>query len=156
MRKPWNLPSYPIYSLYTEDREWKWNMNIMTYVVPVSMHPKHYILAIYHDTQTLENWSHTHRGILQILAPEHASLVWVLGKKSGMSYDKIAYLSKKWALSDDGLLAGIAWYLELEEIEELGDGGGDHALYLCRVKSSKGYHARVLTTGELVEKGVIL
>ena len=70
-------------------------MNIMTYVTPVSMKPKHYILAIYYGTQTLENWSYTHRGILQILAPEHASLVGVLGKKSGISYDKMAYLSKK-------------------------------------------------------------
>lgn len=67
----------------------------MTYVIPVSMHPKHYILAIYHDTQTLENWSHTQRGILQILSPDQYSLVRILGKKSGKSYDKRAYLDKK-------------------------------------------------------------
>jgi hypothetical protein len=92
MRKPWNLPSYPVYSLITESAEEKYsqtemfsrfprNMNIMTYVVPVSMNPKHYIIALYHGTQSLSNWQSTHRGILQILAPTHSSLVRVLGKK---------------------------------------------------------------------------
>lgn len=70
-------------------------MNIMTYVIPVSMKPKHYIIAIYDDTRSLENWQSTHRGILQILAPSHAPLVRVLGKKSGKVYDKMAYLTKK-------------------------------------------------------------
>ena len=50
-------------------------MNVMTYITPVSMKPKHYILAIYSGTQTLENWKSTHRGMLQILAPEHSSLI---------------------------------------------------------------------------------
>jgi flavin reductase (DIM6/NTAB) family NADH-FMN oxidoreductase RutF len=71
------------------------NMNIMTYVIPVSISPKHYIIALYHDTQSLSNWQSSHRGILQILAPDHSSLVRVLGKKSGKSYDKMKYLSKK-------------------------------------------------------------
>jgi flavin reductase (DIM6/NTAB) family NADH-FMN oxidoreductase RutF len=106
MRKPWNLPSYPVYSLITESAEEKnpqmeilkespRNMNIMTYVIPVSMSPKHYIIALYRDTQSLANWQVSHRGILQILSGEHASLVRVLGKKSGKSYDKMAYLRKK-------------------------------------------------------------
>ncbi len=106
MRKPWNLPSYPVYSLITESiqeknpqmeilQESPRNMNIMTYVIPVSMSPKHYIIALYHDTQSFSNWQSSHRGILQILAPEHASLVRVMGKKSGKTYDKIKYLSKK-------------------------------------------------------------
>ncbi len=93
MRKPWNLPSYPTYSLLTENTSEKnsqigmfsensKNMNVMTYVIPVSMNPKHYIIALYHDTQSLENWQSTHRGILQILSPDHSSLVRVLGKKS--------------------------------------------------------------------------
>ena len=67
----------------------------MTYVIPVSMTPKHYIIALYHGTRSLENWQTSHRGILQILAPDHSSLVRVLGKKSGKSYDKMAYLRKK-------------------------------------------------------------
>lgn len=127
MRKPWNLPSYPVYSLITESiqeknpqmeilQESPRNMNIMTYVIPVSMSPKHYIIALYHDTQSFSNWQSSHRGILQILAPEHASLVRVMGKKSGKTYDKIKYLSKKWLLWDDGMIGGIAWYIELEEI----------------------------------------
>lgn len=57
-------------------------MNIITYITPVSMNPKHYIIALYHNTQSLANWQVTHRGILQILAPDHSSLVRVLGKKS--------------------------------------------------------------------------
>ncbi len=167
MRKPWNLPSYPVYSLLTEDTltsnsqieifdEPRYNMNIMTYVIPVSMQPKHYIIALYRDTQSLANWQVTHRGILQILAPGHSSLVRVLGKKSGKSYDKMAYLKKKWLLTLENHLSWIAGYIELEEIERLPDGGWDHELYLCRVISSKTYHEDVLTTGVLVEEGVIL
>ncbi len=156
MRKPWNLPSYPVYSLLTENRLWQKNMNIMTYVTPVSMSPKHYILAIYHGTQTLENWSYTHRGILQILSPIHTSLVRVLGKKSGKFYDKMKYLSRKWVFNEDWILSGIAWNIELEEIERLPDRWGDHTLYLCRVKWTKSYHEEVLTTADLVEEGVIL
>jgi flavin reductase (DIM6/NTAB) family NADH-FMN oxidoreductase RutF len=167
MRKPWNLPSYPVYSLITEKwdeinpqmeilKESPRNMNIMTYIVPVSMNPKHYIIALYHNTESLSNWQSSHRGILQILAPAHSSLVRVLGKKSGKSYDKMAYLAKKWLLSDDGMIEGIAWYIELKEIEKLPDGGWDHELYLCRVISSRSYSEEVLTTGILVEKGVIL
>jgi flavin reductase (DIM6/NTAB) family NADH-FMN oxidoreductase RutF len=169
MRKPWNLPSYPVYSLLTENRDEKnpqmeiWslsrfpmNMNVMTYVIPVSMQPKHYIIALYHGTRSLENWQSSHSGILQILAPDHSSLVRVLGKKSGKSYDKMGYLEKKWLLMIDHHLKGSAWYIELEEIEKLSGGGGDHELYLCRVKSAKGYHEDVLTTEILVEEGVIL
>jgi hypothetical protein len=80
----------------------------------------------------------------------------VLGKKSWKSYDKMAYLSKKWLLSDDGMIRGIAWYIELEEIEHLPSHGWDHELYLCRVMSSRSYSEEVLTTGILVEDGVIL
>ena len=156
MRKPWNLPSYPVYSLMTQSNQWGKNMNIMTYVTPVSMQPKHYIIAVYRDTQSLTNWQADHSGILQILAPEHVSLVRVLGKKSGKSYDKMQYLSKKWVLSDDGPLSGIAWYHQLEEVSSLPDWGGDHVLYLCRVISSRSYSEDVLMTGKLVEEGVIL
>lgn len=84
------------------------NMNIMTYVIPVSMSPKHYIIALYRDTQSLSNWQVSHRGILQILAPTHSSLVRVLGKKSGKFYDKMRYLAKKRLLSEDGMIEGIA------------------------------------------------
>jgi flavin reductase (DIM6/NTAB) family NADH-FMN oxidoreductase RutF len=77
-------------------------------VIPVSMNPKHYIIALYHDTQSLENWQSSHRGVLQILSPTHSSLVRVLGKKSGKTYDKMVYLSKKRLLSESGMLDGIA------------------------------------------------
>ncbi len=167
MRKPWNLPSYPVYSLITEDIQQKSlqiealkqsqkNMNVMTYVIPVSMQPKHYIIALYHGTESLENWQSSHGGILQILSPEHSSLVRVLGKKSWKNYDKMAYLAKKWLLTAEGHISWIAWYIELEEIEKLSSHGWDHELYLCRVVSSKSYHEDVLTTGILVEEGVIL
>jgi flavin reductase (DIM6/NTAB) family NADH-FMN oxidoreductase RutF len=203
MRKPWNLPSYPVYSLITEKwddknqtvekgnfqkqevqgsediSQWVYwvvnkqeksetddeirsfsrfprNMNVMTYVVPVSMSPKHYIIALYHDTESLSNWQSSHRGILQILAPTHSPLVRVLGKKSWKTYDKMTYLAKKWLLSGDSMIVGIAWYIELEEVEKLWDGGWDHDLYLCRVVSSRSYHEDVLTTEILVEEGVIL
>lgn len=95
MRKPWNLPSYPIYSLLTRDAGGKTNYNIMSYVIPVSMHPKYYVIALYSGTQSLKNWQKLSHGILQLLSPSHAALVRILGKKSGKDYNKTAYLTKK-------------------------------------------------------------
>jgi flavin reductase (DIM6/NTAB) family NADH-FMN oxidoreductase RutF len=95
MRKPWNLPSYPIYSLLTRDAMGNTNYNIMSYVIPVSLHPKHYVMALYSGTRSLKNWQEQPRGILQFLAPSHAPLVRILGKKSGKTYKKTVYLAKK-------------------------------------------------------------
>jgi flavin reductase (DIM6/NTAB) family NADH-FMN oxidoreductase RutF len=131
-------------------------MNIMTYVVPVSMHPKHYILAIYRDTHTLANWLYAGSGILQILAPVHAPLVRTLGKKSGSTYDKMTYLSRKNLLTTENMLVDIAGYIHLEQIQILPDSGGDHILVLCRVCASRSYSTDVLSTHTLVEQGCIL
>ncbi len=156
MRKPWNLPSYPIYSLLTRDATGKTNYNIMSYVIPVSLHPKHYVIALYSGTQSLKNWQEQPRGILQFLAPSHAPLVRILGKKSGKTYNKTAYLAKKWLLTPDDTINGIAGWVELEAIEKLHDVGGDHELYLCRVNTSKSYHDKLLTTDILIQQKIIL
>ena len=155
-RKPWNLASYPVYSLLTYSREWIPNMNIMTYVIPVSMQPKHYIIALYRDTLSLNNWSYTHRGILQILSPLQTSLVRILGKKSGKSYDKYIYLKKRDLLDHDTNLKDIAGYIELEEISTIDSHRGDHELFLCKVKSSRTYNPHVLMTESLIAWKIIL
>ena len=167
MRKPWNLPSYPVYSLITENSpsknpqigiflESSQNMNVMTYIIPVSLSPKHYIIALYHDTRSLENWQSTHKGVLQILGEQHSLLTRVLWKKSWKNYNKIGYLQKKWILWLNGMIEGIAWYIELTEIEKLSSHGWDHDLYLCWIVSSKSFHQKVLMTDRLIQDNIIL
>jgi hypothetical protein len=56
MKKARNLPAYPVYSLLTKDIKGAINMNIMTYIVPVSMKPKKYMIALYEGTKSLDNW----------------------------------------------------------------------------------------------------
>ena len=86
MKRPWNLANIPVYSLATYDGQ-KVNMNICTYVSAVSMKPKRYIVAVYHQTKSLENILKSKTAVLQVLSKEHISLVNVLGKKSGLQYE---------------------------------------------------------------------
>jgi len=94
MQRPWNIIDVPVYSLATYDNGIV-NMNICTYVTGVSMKPKRYAIAIYEKTQTLKNLSANDNAVLQLLHHQQIKLVKVLGKKSGMDFDKQAYLSKK-------------------------------------------------------------
>jgi flavin reductase (DIM6/NTAB) family NADH-FMN oxidoreductase RutF len=156
MKKARNLPSYPVYSLLTKDETWKQNMNIMNYAIPVSMHPKRYILALYKNTKSLENWILNRKWILQILSKEHDSYVSVLGKKSWLSYDKMNYLSKKSMLDAHWYIKWICWYMELSTILHIDSQGWDHELFLCEVLKSKSIHDNVLNTQDLIDKKIIL
>lgn len=82
MKRPLNLSNIPVYSLATYDGE-KVNMNICTYVSAVSMKPKRYMVALYHQTQSLQNIINSKRAVLQVLGKHHLPLVKILGKKSG-------------------------------------------------------------------------
>ena len=52
--KPWNRVDGPIYSLATT-AEGKGNLNICSYVTPIAMKPKRFIIGVYKDTKTLAN-----------------------------------------------------------------------------------------------------
>lgn len=83
----------PVYSLVTYDGE-KVNMNICTYVTPVSMTPKQYVVGVYHKTRSLQNLLDNKQVVLQLLHRSQVKLVNTLGKKSGITYDKDHYLRR--------------------------------------------------------------
>lgn len=155
MKRPWNLPNIPVYSLATYDGQ-KVNMNICTYVSGVSMKPKRYMVAVYHETLSLHNILHSQTAILQVLGKQHVSLVNVLGKKSGLRYDKESYLNKKKCLelwNDKKVLTDCAGLMELEKIWS--KDAGDHTMFLFDVKRFQTNHEDVLMLNDLREKGLV-
>ena len=158
MRKPWNIVDVPVYSIATYQGE-RVNMNISTYVMPSSMKPKQYTVAVYHNTRTLENIRSGSDVVLQILNSVNIGLVRSLGKKSGFSFDKDAYLRKHELLTKwNGLevINNACAYLSLRLIRDV-DTNGDHVLCVFEVLRSKTNDENsVLTFQKLVERRVIL
>lgn len=156
MKRPWNMVDLPVYSLCTSDGD-RINMNICTYVSAVSMKPKRYAIAVYEGTRSLENISKSGHAVLQLLKADQYSLVRTLGQKSGMSYDKEAYLRKKNILEtweSHTVLKGVAALLELKVIQKMD--AGDHVLFLCDVMQYKASATgKVLTVRELGKRKII-
>ena len=155
MTRPWNLPNVPVYSLvtYTGGRI---NMNICTYVSAVSMKPKYYMVGVYQGTQTLANISNGNTAVLQLLAKDHLTLVNTLGKKTGRSFDKHAYLQKKKALHEwngKTVLKNCAALLELETISSTS--AGDHMLFIFAVKRFTTNHSSILMLDDLRKKKLV-
>jgi flavin reductase (DIM6/NTAB) family NADH-FMN oxidoreductase RutF len=155
MKRPWNLPNIPVYSLATYDGR-KVNMNICTYVSAVSLKPKRYMVAVYHETQSLQNILLSQTAILQVLGKQHVSLVNVLGKKNGLRYDKESYLNKKKCLelwNNRKVLTACAGLMELKKIWS--KDAGDHTMFLFDVKRFQTNHQNVLMLDDLREKGLV-
>jgi flavin reductase (DIM6/NTAB) family NADH-FMN oxidoreductase RutF len=156
MRKPWNLPDLPVHSLLTFGAENIINMNICTYVTAVSMAPKQYAIAVYEGTKTLQNLETNNLAVLQYLHPDQIKLVRHLGQKSGMSFDKNAWLRKGDRLTTwrgYEVLAGASAWVELHQIDRIS--AGDHELFMFDVIASKTLREEVLTTTMLREGGFI-
>ena len=131
-------------------------MNICTYVSAVSMQPKRYMVAVYHETQSFHNIIHSQTAILQVLGKQHVSLVNVLGKKSGLRYDKESYLNKKKCLvmwNDKKVLTDCAGLMEIEKIWS--KDAGDHTMFLFDVKRFQTNHESVLMLDNLRKKGLV-
>lgn len=133
MKKPWNLPDLPVYSLATYGED-GFNMNICTYVSAVSMKPKRFMVAVYEGTKSLENMLATDFAVLQLLHASQSNLVRPLGKKSALNYDKQNHLHKKNALAEWGnytvLKDAAAWML-LSKLDSIP--AGDHRMFLFDV-----------------------
>jgi flavin reductase (DIM6/NTAB) family NADH-FMN oxidoreductase RutF len=155
MKRPWNIPQLPVYSLATTGEKGL-NMNICTYVSAVSMQPKLYAIAVYHHTQTWENLQHTPSAVLQLLSADQFRLVAHLGKKSGKQIDKHHWLHQKNRLTRwkkylvlPNCSALVA--LHTQEVIET----GDHSLYIFEVQQYYSSQLPYLTTGLLSEKKLI-
>ena len=154
--KPWNRVDGPIYSLSTATHG-KGNLNICSYVTPISMKPKKYIVGVYKGTKTLENLESNPFGILNFMTVKMACLVNLLGKKSGYKIDKIKRLGDRVHLTEDGLYAlrGSLATVRLKFTTRLD--GGDHWAWLAEVVSHENHNAdKPLTLEYLKRKKIIL
>ena len=153
MRKLWNRPSLPVWSLVTKDATGRANMNICTYVTSVSMEPKLMLVAVYAGTKTLENITLHKHGLLQLLTEELAPAVRVCGQMSGHSIDKTARLKKRYELHEHASLpyfAQAAGYMELL-FTSITKTAGDHVLALAEVKHAKNLTDRPLLTTDYLK-----
>lgn len=153
MRKPWNRPDLPVYSIASKGI--KDNMNICTYAIAVSMQPKRYAIAIYKGTLTLENVQTYPHLVLQLLCKDQYRLTVALGKKTGKKTDKISGLKRKISLYREFLcLNEAAAWIHCSVIEWID--AGDHMLAICDVNTFKNQrNDELLTTGYLREKKLI-
>lgn len=155
MRRPWNLIDPPVYSLATYC-DGQVNMNICTYVTAISMEPKIYAIAVYKNTKTLENMYNSEQAVLQFLHPEQFKLVKNLGQRSGLNFNKQAYLKKNNLLeswNDYEVLKNTSARILLQKIEFKET--GDHILFTFKAEKYKSYHPEVLTSETLRIKKII-
>lgn len=144
-KKPWNIPDIPIYSIVTQ-REGKVNMNICTYVTPVSMKPKRYIVAVYYPTLTYQNMTQSRQFVLQLLSESQANIVRYLGQKSGLDFDKNQWLQRQKSRAAEHPYFMANWmdfqvlmHAKAHLLMNILDSweGGDHQLFLCEVVKYK-------------------
>jgi len=155
MRRPWNIPNSPVYSLATIGAG-AGNMNICTYVIPISMQPKLYAIAIYNETKSLENMLQTETAVLQLLQDSQFSLVNHLGKKSGFQYDKAGFLQKKDLLMDwNGfpVLRDVSALVLLKKLSH--QQTGDHVLFTFEAIRFQSFNENFLSVELLREKKII-
>ncbi len=75
MKRPWNIPNLPVYSVATYDKNGEVNMNIATYVTAVSMQPKKIAVALYLGTKSFDNMLLDEEIVLQLLHRSQYNLV---------------------------------------------------------------------------------
>jgi len=160
-KKPWNRLNLPVYSISSHDGNGNHNMHIITYASQISMQPKQFVCGIYYGTKTLENIEQHNRFVLQILSKEQYSLVNMLGKKSGKTTNKMAYLLKRGLTEIWNGYFILKDALAVIEMEALPlpvpeNNVPDHAVYLCNVLAYKNINkGEALTIDVLRQKGIV-
>ena len=154
--KPWNRVDGPVYSLSTTHAG-RGNLNICSYVTPISMKPKRFIIGVYKDTKTLENLEANPVGLLNYLSKDHANLVKLLGKKTGHKFDKVKALGDRLEHDGEGLykIVGALAVIRLTFLDRLNC--GDHWAWLADVESHENIcDGTFLTLDELKRRKIIL
>ena len=143
-------------------------MNICTYVSAVSLEPKRYMVAVYHNTQTIENIQNKNEFVLQLLAESQYRLVRNFGQKSGKIFDKQGFLNRKnqnkiaekenpYAIdfwNNFEVLSNAVSLILLKPIQIIP--AGDHDMYLCDVVSFENLNdSPILTLDVLRQKKLI-
>ena len=156
-KKPWNRTDQPVYSISSKIGD-QYNMHIATYVTPISMQPKQYVVGIYEGTRTLELVEQQPVFVLQLLAAHQYNLVNLLGKQSGHQIDKVQRLQKRKLLDQwkDFFILKDALSVVLLQGQKLIESNGDHRIYVCDVIAWKNLNqGDVLTLDYLREKKMI-
>ncbi len=153
--RPWNRVNAPVYSICSKGDAF--NMNITTYVTPVSMQPKRYICGIYHGTQTIHNVQAETQFVLQLLNSSQYNLVNLLGRHTGRNTDKIGRLHKRALLTNwrgFPVLKDALALIELNIINRME--AGDHVAFLCDVTGYKNLSGgTALTLQDLRDRKII-
>lgn len=163
-RRPWNRVDEQVYSISTLDGTGKINMNIATYATPITLKPKNYMVAVYRGTKTHANIFNKPKShfLIQALSLGQAKYVRTLGQKSGINYDKATYLAKQnmdlYAIDGKsyGYLPGCGFVLlcKLTKSVKYGDHDIITAEFIKIIADNK--EAKLLTTQDLIDKGIIL
>ncbi|MGZ5246535.1 MAG: flavin reductase [Flavitalea sp.] len=132
-KKPWNRTNPTIYSIASRNGE-RSNMNICSYVTPISMKPSRIVVGVYKNTLTLELVSLQNEMVLQLLSEDHYRLIKLLGQTSGYNKDKLSSI-KSPLINYKGFqcLANSLALIHLKLISKTD--AGDHWLMLCDVSS---------------------
>ncbi len=169
MRKFWNIADAAVYALLTHDGVDSWNYNCCTYVSAVGMHPKHYMIAVYHGSKSLDNLrKNPHQStVLHLLSPQQAPLIRVLGRQTGYAVNKHAKLLRGGHLDiwrGYPVLKEAAAWAELRSLgplhvdaafAETSSGPTDHDLWLWELVSTKLNSENYLNTGTMRRLGIL-
>jgi flavin reductase (DIM6/NTAB) family NADH-FMN oxidoreductase RutF len=120
------------------------------------MKPKWYAIAIYNNTKSLQNMQNNEYCVLQYLHISQYNLVNNLGKKSGVDFDKQAYLHKrnlieKWNGLDVLKNTGALVLLKKVNAQQT----GDHVLFTFEMIKYATFSDELLTNQVLIDKKII-
>jgi flavin reductase (DIM6/NTAB) family NADH-FMN oxidoreductase RutF len=161
MKKPWNRPNLPVYSICSHAGE-EHNMHIITYATAVSMQPKQFVVAVYNGTKTLQLVQANPHFVLQILAANQYNLVRLLGQQSGNKINKIQRLQKRNLVQQWNnffVLKDALAYMEMRATPLLVDKKQqqpDHQLFLCDVIAHKNVNEGAPLTLDILRQQQII
>jgi flavin reductase (DIM6/NTAB) family NADH-FMN oxidoreductase RutF len=156
-RRPWNDVSEVVYSISSCNQDGIPNMNIATYITPVTMKPKQYLIAVYRNTQTHANiFQKNNQFLLQALSTDSLPVVKIFGKKSGKTYDKVPAIVQATSHSWEGIpyLDTAAFVLVCNPVNYFVI--GDHDVILVEIVRTIHHNRQdYLMTTHLYEKKII-
>lgn len=134
MKQPWNKVPHVVYSLSTISPDGKSNMNICSYVVPISKKPKKYMIALDPNSKTYDNFCKDWGGVLQVLSKDSIKYVKPFESKSGKNVNKLEKYKKetsdfKWYPVLHNAIVALVVRLE----KQIGILESDHDLFVVEV-----------------------
>lgn len=134
MKRPWNKIPHVLYSLSTTSLEGKSNMNICSYVVPISMKPRKYMIALDPNSKTYDNFCKDREWILQVLSRDSQKYVQAFEKKSGKNVNKLEkYKNETHTYKWYPILDNAVAVLFVKMVKQISMLESDHDLFIVEV-----------------------